>query len=466
MRSKKTKTKISPALLAGILTFAIVLVIYIGTSIYFTKHFYFGTVINGINATGKTVNEVETEVAKQTENYTLELKERDDKTETISSDQIDLKYVSDGKISEIKNKQKAFLWIVSLFSSKNSDLEVNVSYNQDKLSQTIDSLSCLDEKNVTNPQNAKVEYDGSNFVIKDEVMGNKIIKDNLVSAVKDKVEKGVQTLELDSENCYENPVYNKDSQEVKNALDTMNSYASANVTYQIGDSTETVTGTSISKWLYTDDNMNVQINNDLVSSYVTSLAKKYNTYYATRSFNTSVGKTVKVEGGDYGWIIDKSSETSKLIDNIKASETVTREPEYSQKAAQHGANDIGNTYVEVNLTRQHLWVYVNGSVTVETDFVSGNVSTGTITPAGTYMLKYKERDTTLVGANNEYASPVKYWMPFNGGIGFHDANWRDTFGGTIYMYNGSHGCVNLPVDKAAEVFDSVKAGMPVVCYEE
>ena len=88
MRSKKTKTKISPALLAGILTFAIVLVIYIGTSIYFTKHFYFGTVINGINATGKTVNEVETEVAKQTENYTLELKERDDKTETISSDKL------------------------------------------------------------------------------------------------------------------------------------------------------------------------------------------------------------------------------------------------------------------------------------------------------------------------------------------------------------------------------------------
>ena len=64
----------------------------------------------------------------------------------------------------------------------------------------------------------------------------------------------------------------------------------------------------------------------------------------------------------------------------------------------------------------------------------------------------------------EYETPVSYWMPFNGGIGFHDANWRSKFGGAIYQTSGSHGCVNLPPAKAAALYDLVYTGIPVICY--
>lgn len=97
-----------------------------------------------------------------------------------------------------------------------------------------------------------------------------------------------------------------------------------------------------------------------------------------------------------------------------------------------------------------MYFYKDGKKILESDFVSGNVSKGYTTPPGLFSLTYKQRDATLKGQG--YASPVKFWMPFNGGIGFHDASWRNTFGGTIYKKNGSHGCVNMPYAAAKTLF--------------
>ena len=69
-----------------------------------------------------------------------------------------------------------------------------------------------------------------------------------------------------------------------------------------------------------------------------------------------------------------------------------------------------------------------------------------MTPTGTFGITYKERDATLTGQN--YSSDVKYWMPFYGNVGLHDASWRSSFGSDIYVTNGSHGCINLPPDAA------------------
>ena len=136
---------------------------------------------------------------------------------------------------------------------------------------------------------------------------------------------------------------------------------------------------------------------------------------------------------------------------------------YSQKGASHGENDYGDTYVEINLTAQHLFFYKDGKMLVESDFVSGNSSRGWTTPPGAFPLTYKERNATLKGEG--YRTPVSYWMPFNGGIGLHDANWRSEFGGTIYKTNGSHGCINLPPSVAKTIYENISQGDPVLCYE-
>ncbi len=99
---------------------------------------------------------------------------------------------------------------------------------------------------------------------------------------------------------------------------------------------------------------------------------------------------------------------------------------------------------------------------IESDFVSGNHAKGYDTPSGAYPLTYKQKDATLKGEN--YRTPVSYWMPFNGNIGMHDAKWRSSFGGQIYMTNGSHGCVNLPPAVAKVIFQNISTGDPVLCY--
>ena len=138
-------------------------------------------------------------------------------------------------------------------------------------------------------------------------------------------------------------------------------------------------------------------------------------------------------------------------------------------AASRTAPDWGSVYVEVDLTGQHVFLVQDGQVVWDAPCVTGSVARGTITPPGIFSLKYKERNRVLRGAKRadgsyEYESPVSYWMPFNGGIGLHDANWRGNFGGTIYQRSGSHGCVNLPPSKVPALYDMVYPGIPVICY--
>ncbi|PRR81159.1 hypothetical protein CLVI_27510 [Clostridium vincentii] len=116
------------------------------------------------------------------------------------------------------------------------------------------------------------------------------------------------------------------------------------------------------------------------------------------------------------------------------------------------------------MTKQHLWFYKNGSIVVEGNVVTGNISRNNSTPVGIYTLKFKQKDATLKG--DGYSTHVNFWMPFNGGIGIHDANWRSDFGGKIYLIRGSHGCVNAPQYLASIIFNNIDVGTPVICFYE
>ena len=146
---------------------------------------------------------------------------------------------------------------------------------------------------------------------------------------------------------------------------------------------------------------------------------------------------------------------------------VTMKPVYKNKGATFGKkNDIGKSYVEVSIARQHVWVYVKGKLKLETDCVTGVPNKERMTHPGCHYIFAKQRDRFLGTMEVQgYHTHVDYFMPFNGGEGLHDAPWRGSFGGAIYKTGGSHGCVNLPPAKAAEIYDLVYVGMPVVVYD-
>lgn len=118
-----------------------------------------------------------------------------------------------------------------------------------------------------------------------------------------------------------------------------------------------------------------------------------------------------------------------------------------------------NTFVVVDISSQKLTLYHNNEILVETDIVTGQKYEYD-TPTGIYGIRKKTMDTYLTG--EDYFAHVDYWMPFNGGIGLHDADWRSKFGGTIYEKNGSHGCVNVPPKYADDVFYNIEKGTKVL----
>lgn len=124
--------------------------------------------------------------------------------------------------------------------------------------------------------------------------------------------------------------------------------------------------------------------------------------------------------------------------------------------------DVGDTYIDVNIAEQHMWLYVDGELITDCDVVTGNYGTND-TPKGVHTIWQRQSPATLVGA--DYRTPVDYWLAFTySGCGIHDATWRSSFGGSIYMGNGSHGCVNTPYDDVRIIYNNVSLGTYVVVH--
>lgn len=459
--TEKEKDKCNKIVIRSFITFCALLIIYLGTAEYFRNHFYFGSQINGINVSAKTVEEANEEVEAKSKSYSLNLKERGGKSEEIRASDIGLKYNSVGQIKKFKDSQNPYKWIAA-FINEDSKMIVKVSYDTKLLKEKINKLSCFDNKNIVEPRNPSFRYTDKAYVIVDEVNGNKVDKNILYDYVTKAINKEETTIDLEADNCYVSPKYTKNSQKIIDIKNILDKYVASKVTYTFGEHKEIVDGSAINKWLTVNEELTITLDEEKAKNYMEALFNNYNTIGKIRNFVASSGKTIKVGGGDYGWDINTAKEIEDLLALIKEGKILTKEPAYLQTAAAHSNNDVGNTYVEIDMSNQHLWFYKNGSLIVDGDVVTGNVSSNHSTPEGIYRLKYKERNAVLRGQG--YSSPVDFWMPFNNGIGIHDASWRGEFGGNIYRTNGSHGCVNSPYYVAKTIFNNIEEGTPIVCY--
>lgn len=436
---------------------------YCGMALRYREAYFPNTVINGISAGGMKADQVKAEISSALDGYQLRLAERDGQEENIFGEEVGLHTVFNGQLEALLEEQNPLLWGLSWFQDKQSSVDAAVAWDQDALQRKIQELSALDPDKIRPYQAARLSdyISGQGYEVIPEDPGTEVNEEVLFEAVEAALLSLQDQLSLEEAGCYVHPLGQETDPALTEAAETMNRYVGTKVTYTFGSRQEVLDGETTHQWIFMDGSGQPALDETQVSQYVSDLAEKYNTSYTTREFMTSYGKTVKV-AGVYGWRINQSAETAALTQIIRDGESQTREPEYSLKAASHDGNDYGNTYAEVNLTAQHMFFYKDGKKILESDFVSGNVSKGYTTPPGLFSLTYKQRDAVLRGEG--YASPVNFWMPFNGGIGFHDASWRNQFGGSIYKTNGSHGCINMPYEAAKTLYENVYAGMPVICY--
>ncbi|MDE7323386.1 MAG: L,D-transpeptidase/peptidoglycan binding protein [Lachnospiraceae bacterium] len=439
-----------------------IIIVYLGFALFFTKHFYLNTVINGVDYSACSVEVVQNRIMDTSGHYVLTVNGRDGLTDTITSSDIALRSVFGDEFEEIIGKQNAFLWPLSFFKKNEHTVDTMVTYSKEELERKIDTLCFFQAENIRRPQNAYLsDYTEEGYQVIPEDKGTVPIRQRIYSAVEEAVDVLADCVNLDEKDCYTNARITSTDSELQRICEQKNRLTGVTITYTFGEDIEVLDGNIIKDWLI-EDEKGYDIDAGLVREYVNSIARKYDTLGRKREFQTTNGDIITITEGAYGWWMNRAEETEELVEWIKNGKSGPKTPVYRAQAAQYGENDIGDSYVEIDLTSQHLWVYKEGQLVEETDFVSGNVSRGYNTPVGIYSITYKERNATLKGAN--YASHVNYWMPFNGNVGMHDASWRSSFGEDIYLRGGSHGCVNLPVKKAEVIYEYVEQGEPVIVY--
>lgn len=169
--------------------------------------------------------------------------------------------------------------------------------------------------------------------------------------------------------------------------------------------------------------------------------------------------------GDTGWILDRDALADDIVSALETGTDTTVTPRYDTSwywKAQYWYYNVGDTFVEISLDNQYMWYYVDGEVLVETPVVTGNIAAGDYTRTGCFRIAAMTTDTYLVGPT--WNDHVDYWMPFDDQIGLHDSSWRSEYGGDIYLTDGSHGCVNTPLDAIATIYNNISVGTIVIVY--
>ncbi len=462
-------------LIALMIFLAFALAYIIGKSRYKDK-FLANTFINGIDVSGKNLSQSQEVLGMADNKQDLIIEKQDGEKIDIAFSDFDYSYDISDELKKIYDKQNHTLWFISLFEKSDYELKLDFSYNSEKLVSMLKSADWGDKKN----QNAKIELTDNGYEITPEIQGDEmdfdILKDYVISCV----DKDVFDINAKDSGCYKSP--KTTSEDLKEDLERLKKYSLIEINYDFDYTTETLTGEELADLVAIKEDGKIKVDKDKCEKYIEKLAEKYDTYNTERKFkSTNRGEITIPTGSDarYGWWIDQQKMLDQLVEMLEKGESFDDvEPIYFQdgefayvglKSARTEKDDIGKTYVEIDLTNQTLWYYEDGELKLESLIVSGQTtSQARTTEAGVYRVWFKATDYRMKASNSDgesWDSTCSYWTSVSPvGIGLHDTQHRTAFGGEIYKTNGSQGCINMPLDKAKYVYDNVDYDTPVVMY--
>ena len=449
---------------------------YVTQSYQYNDKFMIGTYVNGNDGSGQTVEQVEEDIRERVEDsYSLTLTFRDGSKETITPEEIGYRYVSTGEVEQAMNDQNPLTWVLrNMGKTVEIDVPENHTFDEAKLAEIVKAMPEFQVENVVTPTNAYLNItDKNEFEIVPETQGNAPIADAILSTLNELVTNSETEGDLnDIKGSYETPTVTADNPDLVYQCDNLNKFLSTKITYKLPkDVTKTIDRGMLINWVTRQDNGYYYLDDttihDNCAKYVADIAKEVDERHNSIPFPSTNSGTINLSCAEYGHVIDQPGETEALFKEIKECKSEEKEPLYSLNKNVDAR--FGGTYVEADLSNQHVYYYENGQLVLDTPCVSGTkYDSSRHTVLGLYSIYYKQRNRTLrgpmVNGVPSYTSFVNFWMPFYKGYGLHDASWRGSFGGTIYYSSGSHGCINLPYNAAATLYEHTEVGTPVIVF--
>lgn len=399
-----------------------------------------------------------------TRGYELTIQVKDQE-KTVQPEEVDLSYnLEKSTAAAINQGKNSLIPLYGLIEAwQNGAVKLSYSFNEEKLRKVATDLAGPQSVPATD---AKVVITGEEVTVEADKPGQGVDVKHLTSLIISNAaiaERRVQVKEQATKAAVTVAKAEKAAEQARKLM-------ALPVQIQVGAKSFSPGKTEIGKWLsFTADttgNLTISTNKDAVGAYVASVASQVDVAAVTKQINMVNGEVRTINEGKNGSALDKEALVKVLADGITANTAVVATGTMNTLAFKTRTNstvDLQGKYIEINLSRQHLWAYDNKQLVYDAPITSGATGAGFATIQGLFSVKAKQTNRNLNGyaIGYDYNVFVNYWMPFSGNYGMHDASWRSSFGGSDYYYGGSHGCVNLPAAAAAWVYNFVNVGTPV-----
>ena len=449
-----------------ILAFAFLTVaIYIGGLLYFRERFLPGTSLNGYDVSFRTKEEAEALLTAESEAFVLEVDTMNGGVESISAEEAGYRYVPDGSVGELLKEQDLMKWYLSLLQTRKLTTAKETAVDDELLLEAVNGLRCMDPANVTSPVNAGLIETEDGFVITPETVGNELDKEKVLKLIREAFLSVTPRVDLVESGCYLKPRLYKDSPVLLENQELMNRIRNVVITYDFAYDSETVDRSLFEDWILVDAEGRYDFDRQRVRSFVSELSSKYDTVGKERSFRKYDGGTITLANGNYGWKIGTEEETEALISDIKEGVSKVKEPIYAQRAISRDTYDIGDTYIEVDLTDQRLMYYRKGKLELDTPVVTATWYDKEVhTPTGCFAIESMQSPALLY----DHGWPVRatYFIQFDEAYSLHDNPKRLYYGGDIYMLDGTDGSVEIPGDAMKSLYGQVTTDTAIIIYEE
>lgn len=446
---------------------AVVGVVYLGGIGYYADRFLLNTQYGPIDVSNMTLAEAKQEVRNQLAEQEITLVENGETIRQIQLSELNPNFLADDELEALYKRQNPNLWMANAFNvlvyaSEDEALDLDTEHLTAEL-----NASELNGQERIPAQDASLEYnEADGYYVepgkKGTMIDSELLEDTVVDAVVNK------SNQVDLSDAYQQPQVTEDSPVMEAITQRIEETVNSKITFQLSGEEIVIPREKIESWILFDANNEITFDREAINNYLYELNEEYGTFNKTREFQSTLQGTVSVPPGILGWGIDVEAETEQIVSDLYYRQDATRTPTLTSTGGIAGAeDDIGNTYVEVDLANQYMFLYVDNQLIVETPIVSGKLGAETV--AGANAVNEMLTDTNLVGYNHlldvEYSTPVSYWIRFdNQAQGIHDASWQGAFGGDVWAYSGSLGCINTPYDAVATIYQYVDYGTPVIVF--